>query len=510
MVKKMRSWLSYLRRLALLALLPALFVHTAVCEASPQAAKIVQIAVADIPFFFSPYVRSPLPLGYAHLFFDPLLRWGDKRQLEKRLLSKWKTIKPSVTRFYLKKNIRFHSGHHLGSDDIVWTFAQILKEPQSRRFFIGIKSIKRVDQYSFDIVSALSQAQLLDYLTHFFVMDKRFYTRNKIDSNKSQAIVSTRDNQLSLSGTGPYKIKQYNPALHLHVESNLDYWQGQPAISELIFLKIKSPNSRLYALLANDVDMSESIPHQAIDSVRLAPSKSIVEVISSNVVFLTINDKKSAVFKRAVAREAALLSINRVGMLKHIGKGLGSVSATFTPLQQGATSLPKQTLPDYDVARSKYIFTKIALPEQLTLLVLLDKVGNTTQIASALANMMKRVGIKLVITEVSSLQKWNTLLFDYDFSLSAWQSPLLESDNIYQDLFVSSASANFISDLFAREKNLDTRQKQARLFQQIQQEHRLAPLLFLNKIWATDKSYNLATIFSVNGIPYWHLLAVTE
>ncbi len=501
--------LSYLLTLMMLALLPV-SVYAQHNETNSQASNIVQIAVDDIPVFFSPYASSALDIQYAHLFFDPLVRWGDKQQLEKRLLQKWKSIKPGITRFYLKKNIKFHSGNRLSSNDVIWTFSQILKEPQSRHFFEGIKQIKRVDRYSFDVYSSLSQAQVLDYLTHFFVLDSTFYRRNKIDADKAQDVVNARHNKLSISGTGPYKIKQYNPALHLNVVSNKDYWQGQAAIKELNFIKIKSANSRQFALLANDVDISASVSNKTVETVRFEKSKSLVEVISSNVIFLTINDKKSDVFKRSVARNAVHLAINQEGMLKHIINGMGSVSSTFTPLPQVQMELPNPQLPDYDVPRAKYLFSKIDMPEYLTLLVLVDEIGNTPEVAKALVNMMKRVGIKLIITEVTDVEEWHKQLFDYDFTLSVWQSPLMDRDNIYQDLFVDSALANYISVLFEKEKVADSIEKQAMLFEQIQQEHRIIPLFFQNQIWATDNKYNLATIFSVNGIPYWHLLTVNE
>ncbi|MFT6985290.1 MAG: peptide/nickel transport system substrate-binding protein [Psychromonas sp.] len=499
----MARLLSYLLILASLTLLPAAFANA---NQNGQASDMVKIAVDDLPVFFSPYATDPLELQYANLFFDPLFRWTDKRQIEKRLVAKWRTIKPGVTRFYLRKNIKFHSGNQLSSKDVIWTFSQIVKEPQLKRFFAGINSIKRVDKYSFDLHSALSNTQLLDYLTHFFVLDAAFYTQNKIDPNTAQEIISPQHNKLLISGTGPYQIKQYNPALHLDVVANKDYWQGQAATNELNFIKIKSANSRQFALLANDIDISASISNKTIDTVHFAKSKSLVEVTSSNVVFFTINDKRSDVFKRSVARNAIHLAINQEGMVKHIINNMGSVRATFTPVQQVELELPNPQLPTYDVPRAKYLLDKIEMPAYLTLLVLVDEVGNTPEVAKALVNMMKRVGIKLVVTEVTDVGVWNKQLFDYDFTLSVWQTSLMDSNNIYQDLFVDSELASYIGALFEQEKSLNSIEDKVNLFGEMQEQHRIIPLFFQNKIWATDNKYNLATIFSINGIPYWHLL----
>ena len=466
-----------------------------------QVTETAQVAVEDIPIFFSPYAASPLAPQYAHLFFDPLVRWGKEQELERRLLDKWESIKPGVVRFYLKENIKFHSGNTLSSRDITWTFTQILKEPQAKRFFEGIKSIKQVDHNSFDVYSSLSQAQLLDYLTHFFVLDGAFYQGKKIDLNKALDVITTQHRKLSISGTGPYRIKKYNSELHLSVVSNGDYWQGEAALKELNFIKIRSANSRAFALLSDDVDISESVSNNMIDTVNLVASKSLVEVLSPNVLFFTINDKRSDILKHKIVRNAIDLAINKEGMLKHIFNGMGSVSSVYTPLNQAESELPA-----YDVSKAKTILSKIQIPTELTLLILVDEIGNTPQVANAFMNMMSRVGIKLFITEVTSIDEWNKRLLDYDFTLSVWHSPLMNSHNIYHDLFVDSVLSPYFSAKFSEQKLYGPISKQAVFFEQMQQNHQIIPLLLQNKIWATDKKYNLAAIFSVNGIPYWQLL----
>ena len=469
----------------------------------------VQVAVADIPLYFSPYALSPLNEQYTHLFFDPLVRWSATRELEKRLVSEWQLLKPGVIRFHLKNGIIFHSGNQLSSDDVIWTFSQIRKDVNANAFFSKIRNIKKVDELRFDIYADLSETQLLDYLSHFFVLDQAFYQLHKINVNSKQEVVEFGGKQLPISGTGPYKISQYNPLLHLRVATNNRYWGGTNSISGFNFIKIRSADSRLYALLANDVDISEAIAKKDIVTVSSAPFKKLVEVNSSEVVFFTINDKRSDVFKRRIARDAVALSINKVGMLKHIVNNLGSVRDSFTPRYDIDNKFSEDVL-EYDARSARTVFSKISMPEELKLLVLVDKIGNTPQVANALLNMMQRVGIKLVITEVSDLEKWNDLFADHDFSLFTWQSPLLDSDNIYQQLFTDSPLRQYMNELFDEGSNDGTLATKISLFQQSQQSQRIMPLLFLNKIWACDEKYNLAPIFSINSIPYWHLLVVNK
>ena len=467
--------------------------------------EVVHIAVDDIPLSFYPYGPLPVLDDFSHLFFDPLVRWTDKHQLELRLLEKWKVIKPGIIRFYLKKDIQFHSGNSLSSKDIVWTYLQILKDPKKKDFFKVIKDIRQVDDNSFDLYSDLPQTQLFDYLTHFFVLDADFYSQLKFDAKQPLNNINSVTTHLSLSGTGPYKIKQYNAALHLSVINNEHYLLGNVSVKALNFIKIKSVKSRLFALLANDVDISSSISSKTIKSVVLLETKYLSQVNSPNALFLTINPLKSTIFQGGSARNAMHLLINQEGMLKYILNGMGSINTTFTPLISIDPELVAPQLPEYDLKRAKYLLTKLDIPKELTLLVLADEVGNTSQVAKALMNMMKRAGLRLVIRQVSDPALFKDSFFDYDFTLSVWQSSLMNRDNIYQTLFENSQLTPYFNWLFDNEKALN---KQAFLFEEAQQGHQIIPIFSQNKVWASDKKYNLTSVFSINGIAYWHLLTI--
>ena len=463
----------------------------------------VQIAVDKLPLYFSPYVTSSLDLQYLHLFFDPLVRWGKNRQIEKRLVKNWKTIKPGIIRFNLKENVKFHSDNQLQSDDVIWTFAQIPKGHQDGHCFDGIVSIKKIGQYSFDVYSRLSEDQILDYFTHFFVLDSVFYQTKEMTINKPQSIITSRDKALSISGTGPYKIKEYNNSLNLDVVRNEEYWQGKSAIKELNFIKINSAKSRTFALLADDIDISEAVSNKMLKTVNMVDTKLVVEVPSEEVVFLSINSNRTPIFSQKIIRKAINFAINKEGMLKHLINGKGRVASVYSILNQD-----KIALPVYDYVKARRVLGKVKVPLELTLLLTPNPIENITEITNSLVNMMKMMGIKLLITQASNEDVWNRDFFAYDLTLSSWRSPLMNSDNIYHGLFFDSILSHYFATIFKPFKMGSSLSKHIDAFNQLQLSYQITPLLFQNKIWATNKRYNLTDIFSVNGIPYWHLLAI--
>jgi len=496
----------FIRLLATL-LLHLLVANAAAIEPNLRQQQLVQIAVTDIPFSLSPYsvnTSSVLEDQYNHLFFDPLVRWGEKRELQYRLLEKLQPLENGNIRFFLKKDIYFHSGNLLTSEDVIWSFDEAMNNKYLKRKLQHKIKVTLISDDQFDIETQLTQAQLLDYFTHLFVLDSRYYKKHKIGYNFVQSAIASPMKVLPLSGTGPYRVASFSPGLNLRVAASSNYWQAKPMFSNLNFLKVKSTDSRLYALLADDVDISESISNKNINSVHFLGNKDIYQMAPVNALFLTINENNNASLQRQSVRNAIHLAINQTGMLEHILNDTGTIDNTFKLTREAVSP------PAYDAPRAKYLLKKMGAPAQLSLLVMADKFTQTEDVVFALKNMYQKVGIELIVTEVNNVREWDELQFTADLTLSPWLSGLIEKSNVYQDIFTYSLISDYVANLFAEEKNRLTMDEKILFFEQYQLSDRVIPLFSKNKIWATDKKFNLKHMFSVNAIPYWHLLSTNR
>lgn len=506
MVDKMPLFGRYLTAIFVVFVIAITDVHALIIEALPLPSnqQIVQIAVKDIPFSFSPYASKAPDAQYSHLFFDPLIRWGQDKKIEFRLLAKLKPLKNNITRFYLKRNIFFHSGNLLTSRDVIWSYQEALKSQHLQQKLQQIVKIKYINKYQFDIQSNLTQIQLLDYLTYLFILDSRYYKKNKIKHNDAQIALSAPIITLPISGTGPYRVHSFYAGVNLRVQANVTYWQNQPMFKSLNFVKIQSIDSRLYALLADDIDISESIANKNINSVYLLDNKNIYQTTASNALFLMINEDNKALFEREIARNAIHLAINQVGMLKHILNGTGSIA-------QSLQVTPKTVqAPTYDAKRSKYLLKRALAPRTLSLLVMENERMHTKEVVLALTHMLKKVGIKLHVTQTNDIKEWSVVQFEYDLLLVSWQSSLVEESNIYQDIFINSHLTGFLDLLFKKQKDGLTMEDKIALFERYQAIDYIIPLFSMNQIWATDKHFDLQRVFSINAVAYWHLLTITH
>lgn len=483
--------------------------------------RAVTVAIDETPNTFNPYAKTELiSQQFKHLFFDPLLRWNKHYQLENRLISGWKRINDKQVRFYLRKQVYFHSGNELTAKDVIWSVDNLFRLYEERMLNRFI-SIKQVDNYSFDIFTELSDLQLLDSLTYLFVLDSAFYQQHDKLLSSKPAILLAPIEQLPLSGTGPYKVFQYNPALGIEVIANQDYWAAKPAINYFRFLKIKQPQSRLYALLADDVQISYSIPNNKIRNIEQDVNKSLVSVPLSNAIFLTLNDAHTSILSDKKVRQALHLAINQQGMLKHILNGRGRVHSSFmsiaeaefakqNQLQQPLNADAEDSQVVYDLAKAKSLLKGVKLPKKISLLVMLDEVGNTEKVAIALANMLNKVGIRLDINKVNSREYWQQNWQKYDLTLCSWHTWLISRENVHENLFEDSLLTGYLKNKFEQAQVKQDYHSRAAFFSSLQKQEWLIPILFQDKLWADNGGYNLQAIFSANGIPYWSLLKPVE
>lgn len=488
------------------------FFYTLNCFAQSQNVfnpQAITVAIDKTPVSFNPFSDDSLmSQQFKHLLFDPLFRWNKDQKIEGRLVKRWERIDNKTMRFHLRQNVHFHSGNLLTTNDVLWSFSESKKQSDNT-FLKKLEWVKLIDKNSFEIKSSLTDIQLLDYLTNLFVLDSRFYQINTNLLETPPSIILPPIKNLSLSGTGPYQLQQYNPLLGIVVVANEHYWDNPPPITYFRFMRINKPQSRLFALLADDVQVSYSIPNTNEAELAEKSTKNLVKVPSSDVIFLAINDKLSPILKNKDVRKAIHLAINQQGMLKYILKDNGEVHPSVMALAENKSTNQDdklvQIMPKYDLDKAQLLLKKLKLPEQMSLLVMLDDLGNTREVAGALAKMLKRIGIKVVIQEIRSDEIWKNTNLYYDFTVSTWQTQLMSQDNIYENLFLHSSLTNYLQDKFSQQKISNNFYSQSDYFKLLQKDDWVIPLFYQDKIWAQNNNFNLKEIFSGNGIPYWSL-----
>ena len=237
----------------------AICVFAAAAAAAPSAAKTLRIAYDADPVSLDPQEHlSGGTLQFSHLSFDPLVRWRQDGSLEPRLAERWERVGPDVTRFYLRRGVRFHSGNPFEAKDVVWTFERLQQSPDFKGLFAPFKEARAVDAHTLDLVTDGPYPLVLNLATYIFTMDSAFYTgkddrgRDKRELVKHGASFASQN----VSGTGPFIVAAREQGVRLTLKRFADYWDkgSRGNLNEIVLTPIKEGPTRVAALLAGDVD----------------------------------------------------------------------------------------------------------------------------------------------------------------------------------------------------------------------------------------------------------------
>ncbi len=88
-----------------------------------------------------------------------------------RLAEKYERIDDKTVRFFLRKGVKFHSGNDFTADDVVWTVNRLKSSVDFKAIFDPISEVKKVDEYTVDLVTAKPFPLVLQTVTYIFPMD---------------------------------------------------------------------------------------------------------------------------------------------------------------------------------------------------------------------------------------------------------------------------------------------------------------------------------------------------
>lgn len=261
---------SYFVRASFFILLGALFSLGAPPSAFPSdqhGGTLVLSTLSDPKSFNSIIAKETSTTAVTGLIFEGLTTLDMETLQPKPLLAeRWEVSEDgSAWTFYLRKDVRWNDGEPFTSDDVVFTFNDLVYNeniPSSARdmFTVGGKEfdVKALDRNTVRFIlpqkfapflRAMSQAILPRHRLERSVREGTFNFTWGIDTPPDEII-----------GTGPFKLVQYRPGERLVFQRNPFYWKSSsdgerlPFINEVIMLIIQSPDTMLLKFLDGELD----------------------------------------------------------------------------------------------------------------------------------------------------------------------------------------------------------------------------------------------------------------
>ena len=167
--------------------------------------------------------------------------------------------------FHLDDRAMFHDGTPLTAEAVEWTLKGILEfqRPRAANLLpvMNEDSIEVVDDHTLRIVLTTPFADLpwlLGYAGAVFIANPAEVMAHEVNGDKGEGWLLENS-----AGSGPFRIKRWEPGTVYEIEADPDYWRGWPAegrLAGVIWRIIRDSAERRMALLAGDVDIVDTIP----------------------------------------------------------------------------------------------------------------------------------------------------------------------------------------------------------------------------------------------------------
>jgi peptide/nickel transport system substrate-binding protein len=260
-----------------------------------------------------------------YMVFDALVNWDMSRAdapspLTPGLATSW-TVDPADKKRWiisLREGVKFHDGTPFDADAAIWNFDSIFKQdapqfhgPRSglvRGRLSSVASYAKVDAKTIAITTNVVDGMFPYQLSYLWFVSPARLAELGGDWQK----FTQRP-----AGTGPYKVVSVTPRERVELEANATYWDTKrvPKTARTVLLPIPDGNARIAALRAGTIDIAETLPPDAIPSLKSAGMQ-IVQNSYPHIWAWRLNVNPGTPFADVRVRKAANLAIDRESMVQ--------------------------------------------------------------------------------------------------------------------------------------------------------------------------------------------------
>ena len=388
-----------------------------------------------------------------HQMYETLLNRSNDGKLLPLLATEWKLLPndPTVWEFKIRPNVKFHDGKPLTAKDVVFSLNRA-KGPnaQVKSLLASVDSITAVNDLTVQFKTKGPNPIFPNNLTNIFIMNEEWAKANGAVDTQDATSKTENGATRAVNGTGAFTLASREVDSKTVMKQNPNYWgKGKDAlqVTELVYLPIKSPATRVAALLSGEVDFAQDIPAQDVARLKQDSKLRINEGPENRSIFLGLNvgsqELKSSNVKGKnpladpKVRHAMELAIDRDAIKRSVMRGLSNPSGVMAPSFVNGYDKSMAAYPKADVAKAKALLAEAGYPNGFTITLHTpnDRYVNDEAISTAIAGFLGRVGIKTEVASRPIAQHSVSIVnADSDFYLYGWGVPTYDSAYIFDFL----------------------------------------------------------------------------
>jgi peptide/nickel transport system substrate-binding protein len=397
-------------------------------------------------------LNESLQLSITGNVYEPLVGRDKKLGLEPALATKWSQTSPTVWRFELRRNVRFHDGTPFTADDVVFSFQRAAGDGSDMKGYTSsLKEVRKVDAFTVEMETTAPFPILPDVISLVYIMSKKWCEDNKAERpvDKRKGVENTAS--FRSNGTGPYRVKERQPTTRTTLVRNASYWgKVEGNVDEVIFTPIGNDATRVAAMLSGEIDMMEPVPLQDVERLKAGGNITVMQGPELRTIFLGMDQKRDELlsssvkgknpFKDKRVRQAFYQAIDTETIKARVMRNAATPTGLMVaPGIKGFVPDMNKRLP-HDTDAAKKLLADAGYPNgfEVGMNCPNDRYVNDGEICQAVAANLARIGVKVNLQAESKATYFPKILRrDTSFYLLGWTPGTYDAHNALSNLMAT-------------------------------------------------------------------------
>ena len=327
------------------------------------------------------------------MFYNGLTYLDGSLTPQPQLAEEFTTKDAKTWVFKLRKGVTFHDGKSLTPQDVIFSLMRH-KNPatasKAKPLADQIEEVAATGPQEVTIRLAAPNADLPVILGtyHFHIVKD-----------------GTTDFNAGV-GTGPYKVKEFQPSVRAIAVRNDNYWKpNRPYLDEIEHVGISDESARVNGLLAGDLDLVLSIDPRSVSRVSASSQHAVFETKAGPYTDLIMR-RDSAPGNNADFVQGMKHLFNREQMIKSIMLGHG-VLANDQPVHPGMRFHFKGLKQrPYDPEKAKWHFQRANMGSATIPMVVSPVATGSIEIATILQQEARKAGVNFDLRRMPADGYW--------------------------------------------------------------------------------------------------------
>jgi peptide/nickel transport system substrate-binding protein len=387
--------------------------------------------------------------AYLDHIYETLVTRGKDLKVEPCLATSWQNVSPTVTRFKLRPNVRFHDGSPFTADDVVFSIQRAMSDTSNfKPYLAGVKDAKKVDDLTVDIITEGPAPVLVPQMTEVRIMNRAWATKHNVlkpqDYKNKEETFATRN----ANGTGPYILRTREADVKTVAVLNSNWWgKLEGNVDEIVYQPIKQDSTRMAALLSGEIDFVLDPPPQDIGRLKQDPKIRVLEGMENRTIFLGMDQWRDELqyssvkgknpFKDKRVREAFQNAMDLNAIKTQVMRGLSVPTAVmFAPQVDGYPKELDRVKPA-DRERARKLLAEAGYPQgfEVTLDCPNNRYVNDEKMCVAIAAMLAQINVKVRVNAMPRAQYFPKIQnLDTSFYMLGWGVPTFDSQYAVESL----------------------------------------------------------------------------